>query len=109
CVQTRARDRAGGGPTQVFIHHVHLAPGHCCSPALHRVLQPLAFEIVSHLVGGRLAHIQNRLPATCCGRILSLITLYAAFCTYDAYQCGYRTTGQIVSAVAFAEGAMWTR
>ena len=29
---------------------------------LHRILQPLAFEIVIHLVGGGLTHIEHRFP-----------------------------------------------
>jgi hypothetical protein len=69
-----ARDRAGGGPTQVFIHHLDLTPAYVMQPVLHRILQPLAFEIVIDLVGGGLACVHTAaFRATCCDLILSLM------------------------------------
>src|SRR6266446_3110180 len=60
--EPRSGDHAGGGPAQVFIHDLDLTPTQVLQAILHRILQPLTFEVVSDLVGGRLANIQNRLP-----------------------------------------------
>src|SRR3954447_16627082 len=54
------RDGAGGRPAQVFIHDLDVAPAQMLQAVLHRILQPLALEIVSDLVRGGLTYIEHR-------------------------------------------------
>lgn len=60
--ETRTRDRPGCRPTQIFIHNFDLAPSQLLHAILHGILQLLAFQVVTDLVRGGLANIQNRLP-----------------------------------------------
>src|SRR5438093_1293200 len=48
-------------PRRAF-DHLDLTPPELLQSTLHRILQPLAFEVVVHLMGRRLTNIQNRFP-----------------------------------------------
>jgi hypothetical protein len=53
-------NRSGGGPAQIFIHNLDLAPTQISQPLLHRVLELLAFQIVCNLIRRRLTDVENR-------------------------------------------------
>jgi hypothetical protein len=71
--ETRTRDRPGRRPTQIFIHNFDLAPSQLLQAILHGILQLLTFQIVTDLVWGGLATIQNRLSLKMVWLDLSLI------------------------------------
>src|SRR5439155_22894070 len=60
--ESRPRDEPRGGPAQVVIHDIDLTPPELLQSILHRILQPLAFEVVVHLMDRRLPHIHNGFP-----------------------------------------------
>jgi hypothetical protein len=45
-----ACDEPRGGPAQVVIHDLNVTPPELLQPVLHRILQPLALEVVVHLM-----------------------------------------------------------
>src|SRR5262249_34691092 len=62
-LKARANDHARRGPTEVLVHDVDLLPTQLMQSLLHRILQPLALQVVVDLVGRRLTHVQDRLSS----------------------------------------------
>src|SRR5262245_38983840 len=79
--QTDLRDHAfkasafhitGGGTTQIFIDDLDLLPTKLLETLTHSILQATTLFVVSHLIRGRLAHIEDGLTRQMAG--MNLIT-----------------------------------